>query len=77
MASKDIKPTREIYALYFAKHPYRSDLNFFSFDLNALKKELVQNKAPYAPDIYEVEFWKTKPAFKKLTKAQLKKLNIL
>ena len=77
MALKDIKPTREIYALYFAKHPYRSDLNFFAFDLDSLKKELAKNMAPYSPDIFEVEFWKTKPAFKKLTKAQLKKLNIL
>ena len=76
MASKHITPTREITALYFAKHPYRSDLNFFAFDLDALRKELAKNMAPYSPDIFEVEFWMKKPTFKKLTKAQLIKLNI-
>jgi len=76
MAKQNIVTTREIPALYFAKHPYRSDLNFFAFDLEALKKELVKNMAPYSQDIYEVEIWTKKPTFKKLTKAQLLKLNI-
>jgi hypothetical protein len=76
MAKQNIVPTREISALYFAKHPYRSDINFFAFDLDALRKEITKNMAPYAPDVYEVEFWTKKPTFKKLTKAQLTKLNI-
>ena len=76
MAKQNIVPTREISALYFAKHPYRSDINFFAFDLEALKKEIAKNMAPYLPEVYEVQFWLKKPIFKKYTQAQLKKLNI-
>lgn len=76
MAKKDIIPTREISALYFVKHPFRNDMNFFSLDLEELRKELRNTAMSYAPEVYEVEFWLKKPTFKKLTKVQLKKLNI-
>lgn len=75
MAKNDIKPTREISALYFVKHPFRSDLNFFSYDLEEMRKEI--NKATnYQPEVYEVQFWLKKPIFKKYRASQLKKLNI-
>lgn len=83
MAKKDILETRNVSALYFVQHPFRSDLNFFSFDLDQLRKELditgVMGKAAkgYLPAIYEVQFWLKKPIFKKYTLAQLKKLNLL
>jgi hypothetical protein len=76
MATKKIITTSEIYALYFVKHPYRSDLNFFAFDLDELRKELNKPGLTYTPEIYEVQFFMKKPIFKKYTLAQLKKLNI-
>ncbi len=76
MAKKDIIPTRDINALYFVKNPYRSDMNFFSFDLDELRKELSKPGLTYTPEIFEVQFYMKKPIFKKYTLAQLKKLNI-
>ena len=76
MTTKKIITTSEIYALYFAKHPYRSDLNFFAFDLEELRTELKKRNLSYAPEIYEVQFFMKKPIFKKYTLAQLKKLNL-
>jgi hypothetical protein len=78
MASKNNIATHQIPGMWFVKFPFRSDINFFSYDLDALKKEL--SKAPYnvyAPDIFEVQFWLKKPVFKRLTKTEYKRLNIL
>jgi hypothetical protein len=76
MAKKNNLPTREINALYFAKNPFRADLNFFAFDLDELRKEINKPGLSYTPEIYEVQFYMKKPIFKKYTLAQLKKLNI-
>ena len=75
MAKKDIVPTSEIYSLYFVKNPFRSDLNFFSFDLEAMRNT-IKNSNILSWDVYEVQFFMKKPIFKKYTLAQLKKLNI-
>jgi hypothetical protein len=74
MAKKNNISTYDMPGLWFVKHPMRSDLNFFSFDLDELKKDI--NKGTYTPEIYEVQFWLKKPIFKKYTQAQIKKLNI-
>jgi hypothetical protein len=76
MAKKDIIPTREIYALYFVSYRFRTDQAFFSFDLDELRKEILKRPADSNKSIYEVEFYLKKPTFKKLTVAQLKKLNL-
>ena len=79
MAKKNNISTYDMPGFWFIKHPMRSDLNFFSFDLDELKKELNKTKSSrgYQPEIYEVQFWLKKPIFKKYTQAQLKKLNLL
>ena len=77
MAKKDIIQTREIYALYFVSYRFRSDLNFFSYDLDEMRKELAKKPADSNIEIFEVQFWLKKPVFKKYTKAQLKKLNLI
>jgi hypothetical protein len=77
MASKNNIATHQIPGMWFVKFPFRSDINFFSYDLEALKKEITkQGYYSYQPDIYEVQFWLKKPIFKKYTLAQLKKLNL-
>ena len=75
MAKKSNISTSEIPGMWFVKHPFRSDINFFSFDLEELKKEL-KKETSYVPEVYEVQFWLRKPIFKKYTQIQLKKLNI-
>ena len=75
MAKKDIIRTGQINSLYFVKFPFRSDLNFFSFDLDEMRKE-INLPYSYIPEIYEVQFFMKKPIFKKYTLAQLKKLNL-
>jgi hypothetical protein len=74
--SKMIYKENEIYALYFVKYRFRSYLNFFSFDLDELKKQINKNPADSNVEIFEVHFWLKKPIFKKLTVAELKKLNL-
>jgi hypothetical protein len=76
MAKKNNLPTHTLPGLWFVKFPYRSDMNFFSFDLDELKKEVPGGMSNYSPEIYEVQFWLKKPIFKKYTQAQIKKLNI-
>lgn len=66
--------THKIGALYFIKNPYRRDLDCFATTPHELSKVLEDNLTSYNPIIYEVEFWKALPKFKKLTKIQLKKL---
>ena len=44
MAKKDIIRTGQINSLYFVKFPFRSDLNFFSFDLDEMRKEGLLDK---------------------------------
>ena len=75
MAKKDIIRTGQINSLYFVKFPFRSDLNFFSIDLDEMRKE-INLPYSYIPEIYEVQFFMKKPIFKKYTLAQLKKLNL-
>ena len=75
MAKKDIIRTGQINSLYFVIFPFRSDLNFFSFDLDEMRKE-INLPYSYIPEIYEVQFFMKKPIFKKYTLAQLKKLNL-
>lgn len=64
----------KIGALYFIKNPYRRDLDSFATTPHELSKILEKNTTNYNPIIYEVEFFKTIPKFKKLTKTQLKNL---
>lgn len=66
--------THKITALYFIKNPYRRDLDSFCTEVKELIKELENNQTSYTPIIYEVEFFRAIPKFKKLSKAQLKKL---
>lgn len=66
--------THKITALYFIKNPYRRDLDAFCTEVKELIKALESNATSYTPIIYEVEFWRAIPKFKKLSKAQLKKL---
>lgn len=73
MAKKFDIETRDLSSLYFVKHQFRSDLNFFTDDLNILFEKL---STQYNEKVYEVQFWLAIPKFKKLTKAQLRKLMI-
>ena len=66
--------THKISALYFVKNPYRRDLDKFCTEPKELIKIMESNVTSYNPIIYEVEFWKAIPKFKKLSKVQLKKL---
>ena len=64
-------PTHQITTFYFVKQPYRSDLNFFATSNEELKKGLSKYKGNYPAEVFLIEFWKMKPAFKKLTKKEL------
>jgi|688.fasta_scaffold23022_13 hypothetical protein len=64
----------KIGALYFIKNPYRRDLDSFATTPSELAKQIEKNSTSYAPIIYEVEFFKQIPKFKKLTKTELKNL---
>lgn len=64
----------KIGALYFIKNPYRRDLDSFATTPHELSKIIEKNTTSYTPIIYEVEFFKQIPKFKKLTKTELKKL---
>lgn len=77
MAQKDIIETRTLTAMYFVSYRFRSYLNFFSTDLDETRKRINKNPEDSNIEIYEVLFWMKKPAFKKYTKAELKKLNLL
>jgi hypothetical protein len=66
--------THKITALYFVKNPYRRDLDKFCTEPKELIKAIESNATSYTPIIYEVEFWRSIPKFKKLSKPQLKKL---
>ena len=77
MAQKDITETRTLTAMYFVSYRFRSYLNFFSTDLAEMKKQIAKNPADSNVEIYEVLFWMKKPSFKKYTKTELKKLNLL
>jgi hypothetical protein len=66
--------THKISALYFVKNPYRRDLDKFCTTPLELIKEMENNKTSYTPIIYEVQFFLATPKFKKLSKAQLKKI---
>jgi len=77
MAKKHNIPTSEIPGMWFIKNPFRGDLNSFSFDLDEVRKTVKHAHLSYTPEIYEVQFWLKKPAFKKLTQSELKKLNLL
>lgn len=77
MAQKDIIETRTLAAMYFVGYRFRSYLNFFSTDLDEMRKRIAKNPADSNIDIFEVTFWMKKPGFKKLTKTEQKKLNLL
>ena len=66
--------THKITALYFVKNPYRRDLDKFCTEPKELIKAIESNVTSYIPIIYEVEFFRSIPKFKKLSKPQLKKL---
>ena len=66
--------THKITALYFVKNPYRRDLDKFCTEPKELIKAIESNATSYTPIIYEVEFLRSIPKFKKLSKQQLKKL---
>jgi hypothetical protein len=66
--------TYKIGALYYIKNPYRRDLDSFVTTPAELSKIIEKNTTSYLPIIYEVEFFKQIPKFKKLTKTELKKL---
>jgi hypothetical protein len=75
MAIKKIN-SNDISALYFVRHSFRTDMNFFVIGLDELRKEMNKWTASYPPTIFEVQFWANKPEFAKLSKAQLKNLDI-
>lgn len=77
MAQKDIIETRTLTAMYFVSYRFRSYLNFFSTDLDEMRKRVAKNPADSNIEFFEVLFWMKKPTFKKYTKAELKKLNLL
>ena len=80
MAKKNNITTYDMPAFWFIKHPMRSDLNFFGFDLDSIQKQLKEYQKSglfYIPEVYEVQFYLKRPMFKKYTKAQVKKLNII
>jgi len=66
--------THKISALYYIKNPYRRDLDKFCTTAAELKKIYNNAETSYNPIVYEIEFWKAIPKFKKLSLAALKKL---
>lgn len=64
-------PTHQVSTFYFVSQPYRSDLNFFASSNDQLREGLNKYPGNYPPVVYLIEFWKTKPSFKKLTKKEL------
>jgi len=66
--------THKISALYYVKNPYRRDLDKFCTTATELKNIYNDPTTSYTPIVYEVEFYKAIPKFKKLSLAALKKL---
>lgn len=72
MTKKTILETKDlnITGFYFVKHRFRSDLNYFTDDLNKIFVDLENSN--FEITVFECEFWKVTPKFIKVTKAKLK-----